>query len=396
MTRRAPVYAGGLIKSPVLCYTNNMNGPDQFKKPSLSKSMFFLMVILGVTVLKFASSVLLPLTIAILLAFVLEPVVRFLGKYHISRLASILLSSALIIIGLYSMGLALFSSGRTILSSYPRYEDRLTEIYVGIARFFELSYDEHLSFLENLWNQLGIRTRIRGITLSLSNASIIFLKDAFMVVLFVFFLLTEASFFKEKIFLAFEHKHSGQIYKISHDVVHEVTRYLSIKFLISLATGVAVAGLLKIAGLEFPLVWGMIQFILNFIPNIGSIAVGVAASVFALLQFWPSPQPVILVALIMLGTNMVIGNVVEPKVMGDNLGLSPIVVLVSLAIWGWIWGFAGMILAVPMTVIVRIVCENIPSLEPVSILLASQRSLAARRAAARINAPPDNEAPRTE
>jgi predicted PurR-regulated permease PerM len=340
------------------------------------------MVILGVAVLKLTSSVLLPLTIAILLAFVLEPVVRFLGKYHIPRITSILLSSALIVIGLYSMGLALFSSGRTILSSYPKYEDRLTEIYVGIARFFELSYDEHLSFLENLWNQLGIRTRVRIITLSLSNDFIIFLKDALMVVLFVFFLLTEASFFRDKVFLAFEGKRSGQIYKISHDVVHEVTRYLSIKFLISLATGAVVAGLLKIAGLEFPLVWGMIQFILNFIPSIGSIAAGVGASVFALLQFWPLPQPVIAVALSMLGTNMIIGNVLEPKIMGDNLGLSPIVVLVSLVIWGWIWGFAGMILAVPMTVIIRIVCENIPSLEPVSILLASQRSLAARKARA--------------
>jgi predicted PurR-regulated permease PerM len=141
-----------------------------------------------------------------------------------------------------------------------------------------------------------------------------------------------------------------------------------------------VAGLLKIAGLEFPLVWGMIQFILNFIPNIGSIATGVAAGVFALLQFWPSPQPVIIVALIMLGTNMIIGNILEPKIMGDNLGLSPIVVLVSLVAWGWIWGFAGMILAVPMTVIIRIICENIPSLEPVSILLASQRSLGAKKA----------------
>jgi predicted PurR-regulated permease PerM len=368
-----------MVKNANTCILTNMDRYERFKGFNSGKGMLFLVVILGVAVLKLTAPVLLPLTIAILLAFVLEPVVRFLGRYHIPRLASILLSSALIVIGLYSLGLVLFSSGRTILSSYPRYENRLTEIYVGIARFFELSYDEHLSFLENLWNQLGIRTRVRGITLSLSNEFIIFLKDALMVVLFVFFLLTEASFFKDKVFLAFEGKRSGQIYKISHDVVHEVTRYLSIKFLISLATGAAVAGLLKLAGLEFPLVWGMIQFILNFIPSIGSIAVGVAASVFALLQFWPFPQPVIIVALIMLGTNMIIGNVLEPKIMGDNLGLSPIAVLVSLVLWGWIWGFAGMILAVPMTVIIRIICENISYLEPVSILLASHRSLTAKQ-----------------
>jgi predicted PurR-regulated permease PerM len=356
----------------------------RFKGVNSGRGIFFLMIILvviiGGAVLKFTAPALIPLTIAILLAFVLEPVVRFLERYHIPRLCSIFIAAALIVFGLYSLGLALFSSGRTILSLYPRYEARLTEIYVGIGRFFELSYDEHLSFLENLWNQLGVRNRVREITFSLSNDFLVFIKDAFMVVLFVFFLLMEASFFREKISFAFEDKHSGQINKISRDIVFQVTRYLSLKFLISLITGTAVAVLLSFIGLEFPLVWGIIQFILNFIPNIGSIAVGTGASVFALLQFWPEPGPVVVVALIMLGVNSIIGNVLEPKIMGDNLGLAPIAVLVSLVLWGWIWGFAGMILAVPMTVIIRIVCENVPYLEPVSILLASQRSLAAKKA----------------
>jgi predicted PurR-regulated permease PerM len=78
---------------------------------------------------------------------------------------------------------------------------------------------------------------------------------------------------------------------------------------------------------------------------------------------------------------MIIGNILEPKIMGDNLGLSPLAVLMSLIIWGWLWGFAGMILAVPMTVIVKIVCENIPMLEPVSLILGSHRAIAAQKQA---------------
>jgi predicted PurR-regulated permease PerM len=110
---------------------------------------------------------------------------------------------------------------------------------------------------------------------------------------------------------------------------------------------------------------------MNFIPTIGSIAAGFGVGLFALLQFWPVPGPIILVVLIMLAVNMIIGNVLEPKIMGDNLGISPLMMLISLSIWGFLWGFAGMILAVPMTVVVKIVCENVPVLEPVAVLLGS-------------------------
>jgi predicted PurR-regulated permease PerM len=234
--------------------------------------------------------------------------------------------------------------------------------------------------MENLWAQLEVRSRIRNITLSLSNFFIGFLRDAFMMVLFVVFLLLEGAFFKEKVELAFEDKFSGQIKKISNDVMHQVIRYLSIKFFISLVTGLVVAVCLGLVGLEFAVLWGVIQFILNFIPNIGSIVAGICTVVFALLQFWPEPGPVILVALIMLGANMIIGNFLEPKIMGDNLGLSPVTVLLSLMLWGWLWGFAGLILAVPMTMIIKIVCENIPVLEPLSILFSSRRDVWRKRA----------------
>jgi predicted PurR-regulated permease PerM len=306
--------------------------------------------------------------------------VGFLKKFGIPRSGAVFVAVVIIVTGLYGFWVVLVSSGRTILSLYPRYERRLTEIYIWVARFFELSYDEHLTFFENLWNQLGVRTRVRNITLFLSNSFVVFLKDALMVVLFVFFLLFEAAFFREKIDLAFENKRSGQIKKISADVMYQVTRYLGTKFLISLATGIVVTIGLRLAGLEFAVLWGGIQFILNFIPNIGSIAVGIGATIFALLQFWPEPGPIVIVGLIMLGANMFIGNVLEPKIMGDNLGLSPIVVLLSLLAWGWLWGFAGMILAVPMTVIIKIVCENVPVLEPLSIILGSHKAVLAKKA----------------
>jgi predicted PurR-regulated permease PerM len=157
-------------------------------------------------------------------------------------------------------------------------------------------------------------------------------------------------------------------------VVRQVTRYLSIKFFVSLATGICITLGLKIIGMDFPVVWGVISFILNFIPSIGSIAAVIGMSLFGLMQFWPLPGPIIGVIAVGTGTNMIIGNVLEPKIQGDNLGLSPFVILVSLLAWGWLWGFVGLILAVPMTVVVKILCENIPVLEPVSVILGSYKS----------------------
>ena len=103
-------------------------------------------------------------------------------------------------------------------------------------------------------------------------------------------------------------------------------------------------------------------------------------SLYALIQFWPEPGPVFLAIMIMLGTNMIIGNILDPKITGDGLGLSPITVLLSLVIWGYIWGFTGMVIAVPMMVIIKIVCENFSVLEPISIILGSRRSVLAKKA----------------
>ena len=155
------------------------------------------------------------------------------------------------------------------------------------------------------------------------------------------------------------------------DVVAQIARYISVKFYISLLTGILVYLGTLLIGLDFPVIWGFIAFVLNFIPTFGSIISGILTSVFALVQFWPEPAPVILTVLLMLGVNMILGNIVEPKIQGRNLGLSPFVIIVSLSVWGWIWGFAGMVLAVPIMVVIKIICENIEILHPVSILLGT-------------------------
>lgn len=352
--------------------------PDRLKNFNSGRSNFYLLgfiaLIMAGAVLKITAPVLLPFTIAVLLSFVLEPLVSALEKIRVPRIIGILLSIFFIGACLYLIGVILFSSGRTILTLYPKYERRFSEIYSRIALVFSLPYDEHLTFFQNLWGQLGLRVRVQGLAFQLSEAFLGFLKDAVMVLLFTAFLLLEISHFRDKIQLAFEDKLSGRIKKAASDVVNQVARYLSVKFFISLTTGILVTIGLSLLKMDFPIVWGVVSFILNFIPNIGSVAAGAGVGVFALVQFWPDPAPIAGSLAVMVGVNMVLGNVLEPKVQGDNLGLSPFVILVSMLAWSWLWGFAGLVLAVPMTVIVKIVCENVPMLEPASIILGSFRA----------------------
>ena len=355
---------------------------DRFRSFNSGRVIFFLLAVITCILfaadLRITSSFVVPFTIAFLLALVMSPMVQFMAKFKIPRIISVFFALFLLIGGLVIMGMILYNSGRTVLALYPRYEIRLTQIYIWIAQFFELPYDEYLTFFENIWGQVGIRDRVRIMTLSFTNNFLSFLSAAFLVALFMVFFLFEAVFFKDKLDAAFEGTRSIRIKKIAADIMTQISRYLSMKFLISLVTGIVVAIGLRIIGVELALIWGVIQFVLNFIPNIGSIAVGVAATAFALVQFFPNPGPIVATAAVMLGVNLIIGNFIEPKVMGDRLGLSPLVVLVSLLLWGWIWGFAGLILAVPMMAIIKIICENLPVLEPISILMGSRKAALAR------------------
>lgn len=364
---------------------------DKIIKPVLSKLgsiktsnsgifyvMIFICCILAAGVLRVASSVILPLVIAVLLSFVMYPMVRWLNKRRVPNFLSILLVVIILVLILCIFGVVLLTTGVNILSVFPEYEERATDIYRQVAEFFELSFDAELTLWENIWEQMGSHAWgwVGNFALSSANIFLNFLTNAILIILFIVFILAEANFFKEKLERTFK-KRSDDVSRMGKDVMAQVSRYLTAKFFISLANGIIYAIAFSLIGLEFAILWGIIQFVLNFIPNLGSIAAGTGISLFALIQFWPEPGPVIMVIAVVLVVNLILCNIFDPKIVGDRVGISPLVVLVSLVAWGWIWGFAGMVLAVPMTVIIKIICANIPVLKPVSILLGSRKSLLA-------------------
>lgn len=348
-----------------------MKPPKRFASASFFL-ILFIAIIIAFAVLKVASSVLIPIAMAVLLSFVFEPIITFLNeKIKLPKILSIILVMLILTAVIFFAGTLLLTSLRTILSQYPKYEQRFMIIYEYIADLFNLPFDSERSLFKNLWETAGIRAFVQNSALSFSNSLIDFLKDMTMVFLFIFFFLSEMRFFRDKVEIAFADIFPSKIRKVFTDIVNQITRYISVKFFVSLLTGILVFAGTLLFKLDFPIIWGFLAFIMNFIPNFGSIISTVLTSLFALIQFWPDATPFFLTFILMLFLNMFLGNLVEPKIQGRNLGLSPFVIIASLSIWGWIWGFSGLVLGVPLMVVLKIICENVEILYPVSVLLGS-------------------------
>jgi predicted PurR-regulated permease PerM len=193
------------------------------------------------------------------------------------------------------------------------------------------------------------------------------------VLLTIVFILSEAAGFPAKLRAAFGRRESSDRFA---NIRQEVQHYLGIKSLVSLTTGSVVAGALAIIGVDFPLLWGMLAFLLNYIPTFGSILAGIPPFLLAIVQLGPGHALAVL--LVFVAVNVVLGNFVEPYFMGRRLGLSTLVVFLSLVFWGWVWGPVGMLLSVPLTMIVKIMLENTEDLAWIAVLLGSGPKRASR------------------
>lgn len=332
--------------------------------------LFFAFILSGFLA-KLLSSVLIPITFSVMLSFILLPIIKKINlKTGIPWVISSILAVVLFCIFFIGVSSLLVSSLTMIVSEYPKYESKFMAAYQLIAKNFHLEIDETKSFIENMWTFLKVREYVQKAAVFLSSGVFSFSKNLFLIALMSTFLLIEMRITKRKMHYAFS-KEKDKVSRISHQIVNETMRYISIKFIISLATGILCFLATWITKMDFPIVWGFLAFIMNFIPIFGSVISVGLTTLFAIVQFnltWAIPLTIFI---IMATINLVLGNIIEPRIEGKNLGISPFVILVSLSIWGYIWGFTGMILAVPLTVIIKIICENIDYLNSIAIILGN-------------------------
>ena len=180
------------------------------------------------------------------------------------------------------------------------------------------------------------------------------------------FTLLEAAGFSNKIKIAF--KNSEKSISNFHTFSENMNKYLSIKTIVSMITGLLIYTLLMIVGIDHAVMWGLVAFFLNYIPNIGSIIASIPAIIIAFIQF--NFFYAVIVALIYLVVNIVMGSIIEPKYLGKELGLSTLIIFLSLIFWGWLLGPVGMLLSVPLTMIMKIALESNNDTKWIAIMLS--------------------------
>jgi predicted PurR-regulated permease PerM len=208
-----------------------------------------------------------------------------------------------------------------------------------------------------------------GLAASLLNALRDVLTNTFLILFTMVFILLEASSIGTKVKAAFGRR--GTSLEGARKFLNDLGRYLGIKTGVSMVTGLLASTLTWAIGLDFPLLWGMLAFLLNYIPTIGSIIAAVPAVLMALLQLGPAEALSTGIGFLII--NIVFGNILEPRLMGYGVGISPLVVFIGLVFWGWVFGPVGMLLAVPLTMTLKMALESDERSRWIAVLIGSER-----------------------
>ena len=324
----------------------------------------FVVVIAG---MKAAQDILIPFLLSLFIAIIVTPLLNWLRGKGIPSGAAILLIILLIILAGFLIAVLVGSSLTDFSNSLPDYQTGLKAKTIELQVFFQEKGLEIVdeTFLEFINPGAAMRMTSRLLT-GLGNL----LGDTFLILLVVVFMLLEAANFGAKMEVAM-HQDSPKIDR-SSIFLDNIKRYMVIKTWTSLGTGIVVTIWLTIWGVDYAILWGLLTFLFNYIPNIGSIMAAVPPVLLALLQL--GPWTALAVALGYFAVNMSIGSFLEPRLMGKGLGLSTLVVFLSLLFWGWVLGPVGMILSVPLTMSMKIALSSFDETQWLSTLLGNTRA----------------------
>jgi predicted PurR-regulated permease PerM len=326
----------------------------------------FVVIIAG---MRAAQGIIVPFLLAGFIAIISTPYLNWLQHRGFPTVVSLLL----VITAIVAVGVGLTALLGTSLDGFsnalPAYQASLQN---EIAGFVHWLADRGVSISDaTLLTYLDPGSAIRlasGLLKGLGNV----LTNAFLILLTVVFILLEASSFAGKLRAALGAP--DHTLEQSYTVLDNIKRYMTIKTLTSALTGVTVAVGLWIMGVDFAVLWGFLAFLLNFIPNVGSFIAAVPAVLVALLQLGLGAG--LATAGLFLVVNIAVGSILEPRWMGNHLGVSPLVVFLSLVFWGWVFGPVGMFLSVPLTISFQIMLASNPETRWLAILLGPGKGAA--------------------
>lgn len=336
---------------------------------SAKKIYIFLIIVTTIVVLIYAQSIIIPFILAIIFWFLIRVIKNILLKVKFIRnwpqwILTLISSFALlgilfVIVGMVTRNIQQLSA------TMPEYEANIATITHAINSRFNIDVVSKLSEMSKSY-------KFGPLLKSLFSALTGIFGGAFTVLLYLVFILLEEPTFSKKIRAMYpKDDQFNQVYNLTKKIDLSIRSYISLKTSVSLVTGVLSYFALLLIGVDAPGFWAFLIFVLNFIPTIGSLIATIFPAFFTLLQFGEFTQGILVLAIVG-SIQMVVGNLVEPKIMGNSLNISPLVVFLSLAIWGVIWGITGMLLSVPITVILIIIMSEFPGTKPIAILLSKE------------------------
>jgi AI-2 transport protein TqsA len=254
----------------------------------------------------------------------------------------------------------------------PVYQNNITKVTQAINTNFNIDI---ISSLKEFLGEYEYTNLLSGLFKSLTDL----FGDAFLIIIYTLFLLLEEPFFSKKIKAIYVKQDDlSEVNQVLSQIDKSIGRYISLKTLISLLTGFLSYIALLFIGIDAPLFWAFLIFLMNYIPAVGSLIATAFPAMFAMLQFGEL-MPGVWVLIFVGAIQLVVGNFIDPKITGSSLNVSPLVVLIGLAFWGAIWGIIGMILSVPITVMMIIIFSEFPSTRGIAILLTKDGSIVKER-----------------
>ncbi len=328
-------------------------------------------------ILKALKAIFIPLIIAVFLAFIFSPLTAFLKRKRVPMIA--ILGIALIILGIvfFLAIMLVYAASSSIVNGLPRYQNSFKDLVDNsVAYFQQLAYHWNISSEQlSLMNLSQLLTSgFSSLPRMISNTMNTLLDigwNIFLIVVFLLFILLETDKLADRLKKVISHRSKEQTLDSLRSIENQIQRYLTVKAIISLATAMVGMGLMLAFGIDFVLVCGILLFVLNFIPNIGSIIASAIPIVICALQSGLDVRT-LMFALLITGTQMLFGNIIEPRVQGNRLNLTPIMVLISLIFWGWLWGIVGMLICVPLTSAINILLKQLDPDNIVSAIISSE------------------------
>jgi len=335
--------------------------------PKTSAIITLAAVVVIVAGMKAASALIVPFMIATFLALITVRPMLWLQANRVPTVLAALLIVLTILTALTVVGVVVGRSLAAFTAALPAYQEQLQGIMDGAVAFLAQYTDSDQS-VERVRDLINPGWAM-GLAATLLNAVRDIMTNTLLITFTVIFILLEASSFPTKIDAAFGE--SARSLTGARQFLDDLGRYLGIKTLVSIVTGLLVWLLTWRLGLDFPRLWGMLAFLLNYIPTLGSIIAAVPAVLLALVQLGVPEATATAVGF--MAINIAFGNFIEPRLMGYGVGISPLIVFVGLIFWGWVFGPVGMLLSVPLSMSLKLALENDERTRWVAVFIGSQR-----------------------